>query len=485
MRCVCRAWVSAGLLVGACGGSAGIEPGRETGACVDGECLGDLVCLSDVCVDPDGTGTDEAGPTSNDDTTTSASASASTMASTSMSPTSDATEETSATATTEPGDCADPGITGDNVEIAYLWVANSAEGTVSKIDTRTGEELARYTAGPADQAEPSRTGVNLYGDVAISNRGANTAGPGGITKIAARMQDCDDRDGSGTIETSNGPGNVLPWGQDECVLWNRAIPSLQYTEGPRPTAWEGTLEDGCPSPTPRLWVGWHSIAGAHATFHRLDGSTGEIEDTVEVPGNGLDYGPYGGAVDGNGDFWAIFWQLGPLVRIDGMSLDVERIEMPPPPADMQWAYGMALDQYGNPWIASAGAAAVYDVAKEQWEFVSTGNTSMRGVAIDGQDRAIFAVDAASAAVGCGVSVIDVVGRRLVDNVTIPGCVVPVGVSIDVDGHGWVVDQSANAAFKLHRQSLELEATVTGLTAPYTYSDMTGVGLDLVVNPPGA
>lgn len=26
-------------------------------------------------------------------------------------------------------------------------------------------------------------------------------------------------------------------------------------------------------------------------------------------------------------------------------------------------------------------------------------------------------------------------------------------------------------------------TVTGLVGPYTYSDMTGAGLDLVVNPP--
>ncbi len=37
----------------ACGPSAAdIEPGRETGACVEQACLGELVCLSDVCVDP-------------------------------------------------------------------------------------------------------------------------------------------------------------------------------------------------------------------------------------------------------------------------------------------------------------------------------------------------------------------------------------------------------------------------------------------------
>ena len=40
----------------ACGPSPAeeTEPGRETGTCVEGECLGDLVCVADMCVDPDG-----------------------------------------------------------------------------------------------------------------------------------------------------------------------------------------------------------------------------------------------------------------------------------------------------------------------------------------------------------------------------------------------------------------------------------------------
>ncbi len=483
MHGVFSARVSAVLLLAACGGggAGGAEPGRETGPCVEGLCFGDLECRSDVCVDLDGTGSDDDGPKSGPDTNTSTSNSASTTASTSGSSTSSDSDETSAT--TEPGECADLGITGDDVEIAYLWVANSAEGTVSKIDTRSGLELARYLAGPPDQAEPSRTGVNLYGDVAISNRGSMSGGHGGITKIAARMEDCEDRNGNGSIQTSSRANDVLPWGQDECVLWNLAIPSERYSQGPRPTAWEGTLENGCPSPTPRLWVGWHSVATGQATFHRLDGATGEIEDTVEIAGSGLEYGPYGGAVDGNGDFWAIFWQLGPLVRIDGMSLEVDRIEIPSPGGDLLWAYGMALEQYGNPWIASAGSAAVYDVARQQWRFVSTGHQSMRGVAVDARNRAFFAVDV-SATAGCGLAVVDVVGLTLVEMlVPVPGCVTPVGVSIDVDGHIWVVDQGANAAFQLHRDTFAAEPAVADLVAPYTYSDMTGVGLDLVVDPP--
>lgn len=59
----------------ACGPAAGAPPGKETGACVDAQCLGpELVCLSEVCVDPDaapdataGSGTDDDGTGGVDD----------------------------------------------------------------------------------------------------------------------------------------------------------------------------------------------------------------------------------------------------------------------------------------------------------------------------------------------------------------------------------------------------------------------------------
>ncbi|MEM7155741.1 MAG: hypothetical protein AAF799_23020 [Myxococcota bacterium] len=386
------------------------------------------------------------------------------------------------------GDCpgGGNGMMGEDVEFSYIWVANSPQGTVSKIDTMTGTEVGRYATGPATQSEPSRTSVNLYGDVAVTNRGAQGGGGGGVTKIAARIDDCVDTNGNGTIETSSGATDVLPWGSDECVLWNIPLPSNSYEHGPRPTAWEGTVtQQGCASPSPRLWVGWYNFAGGLGVFHRMNGSTGAIEDTVEIPWNGLNFGPYGGAVNKDGDLWVIGWQLGPLVRIDGDTLDVERIEMPSPPLpDQQWSYGMSLDQYGNPWIASGGAAALYDITAGQWQFVSTGNQSMRGVMVDTEDRAWFAVDSTGLLGGCGIGLIDVNTRSVVaPAIQLPGCITPVGVSIDVEGFVWIVDQGSNQAFKVDPDTYQVQLTVPGLQAPYTYSDMTGAGLNLVINPP--
>ena len=68
-------------------------------------------------------------------------------------------------------------------------------------------------------------------------------------------------------------------------------------------------------------------------------------------------------------------------------------------------------------------------------------------------------------------------------VPLPGALTPVGVSIDSEGKVWVVDQGASMAFKVDPDTYQTLLTVTGLTSPYTYSDMTGAGLGLVTFPP--
>lgn len=377
------------------------------------------------------------------------------------------------------------------VEFSYIWIANSDPGTVSKIDTQTGDELARYETGPADQAEPSRTSVNLLGDVAVSNRGSEIGGFGGVTKIVAREEDCQDRNGNGSIDTSTGPDDVLPWGEDECVMWNLLIPSDTFQHGPRPTAWEGTVdENGDPDPNPRLWIGWYVFDENIARIHRLDGATGQIQDTVDIPWSGSTFGPYGGAVNAEGDFWVLGWADGPLIRVDSETLEVERIELPPQPVDEKGeavernAYGMALDRQGNPWLTSRGVAMKYDVATSEWQLSTTGNDLMRGMMVDREDRAWLAVDDTGPSNGCGLGLIDTLtGEVVAEAIELPGCATPVGVSIDVEGFVWVVDQTFDGAFKVNPDTFAIEFVVDGLEDPYTYSDMTGFGLNLVVNPP--
>jgi hypothetical protein len=107
---------------------------------------------------------------------------------------------------------------GDRVVVAnrVIWIPNSSEGTISKVDTTTHEERGRYRTDGVGYSDPSRTTVNLHGDVISANRWTGSA-----TFVMAG--DCPDQDRDGIVETSQGPQDVLPWGEDECVVWSIAV----------------------------------------------------------------------------------------------------------------------------------------------------------------------------------------------------------------------------------------------------------------------
>ncbi len=369
------------------------------------------------------------------------------------------------------------GCTGGGSDYAFstIWIANSPEGTVSKIDTRTGTELARYVTGPESSPDPSRTSVNLQGNVAVGNRG------GSIATIANRLADCVDQDGDGQIQTSTGAQDVLAWGEDECVLWHADLPFSgdNHTGGPRAVAWDvgETPASACDDAEPRVWVGWRDMPGDTVLLRRLDGKTGETDAEVAIDSwdGRWGHGSYGGAVDGENNFWALgTWST--LIRVDGVTLDVDRWEN-----SEHNAYGIAIDADGNPWLAGFdGRLTHFDVASET--FVDHGNPGpgrLRGLAIDVDGYAWIAGNN-----DCGLVQFDIMSETVVDaGIALPGCSNPVGVSIDVDGHVWVVDRDSSEAYRLDPADGDI-LTVEGLVNPYTYSDMTGAGLGLVFPPEG-
>jgi DNA-binding beta-propeller fold protein YncE len=372
------------------------------------------------------------------------------------------------------GDC--PGGSGaggmDGESLRYIWISNSPDGTVSKINTQTGVEEARFIAGPG-QADPSRTSVNLLGDAVVVDRA------GGIAKIAVTDDRCVDLDDDGVIDTSHGPSDVLAWGSDECVLWHVELPSgggVPNQYGPRPVAWEGVGPEDCAKP--RVWVGWRDDTTGF--FRRLDGETGTSLDEISMPWPGDQWGPYGGATNKQGDFWVMGWQYGPLVRIDADDLTVQIHEIPEPPnGDQQWTYGMALDADGHPWIAGANTVYHFDPNSEQWDFIDVPGASFRGMMIDADGRGWVANNGSSLLVE-----IDTISKTLAHPaVPLADGEMPVGISIDSEGKIWVVDQGASKAFKVDPDTYETLLTVEGLSSPYTYSDMTGAGLGLVSFPP--
>lgn len=118
--------------------------------------------------------------------------------------------------------------------LPFIWVPNSNEGTVSKVDTVTGKELGRYRVGLSN-CSPSRTTVDLQGNCWVGNRANGTVVKIGLYEAGQYI----DKNGNGTIETSrylDGDGNItgneiLPLGKDECVLFEVLLGSTG--SGPR------------------------------------------------------------------------------------------------------------------------------------------------------------------------------------------------------------------------------------------------------------
>lgn len=375
---------------------------------------------------------------------------------------------------------------GMGFDFSYLWVANTDQGSLSKVNTMTLIEEARYFADPnqSGAASTSRTSVNIDGHfVVVSNRGT-----GWVTKVAASPADCVDKNGNGTIETSPDKDTLLPWGEDECVLWSTQVTNNVFGGGvgPRATAWApGTFNpQTCKYENQKVWVGW-LIAPGHAVMGRLDGETGVLEGVADLPNwpltadaaNG--YAPYGAATDAQGFIWttAVFSPL--AVRIDPDTFEATTFTSP----DGDSHYGMTVDNKGRVWFANwqgHGQVSMFDPSDETWHLIpGTGNNIYRGIAVDSDDQ-VWVASNTGGTHGCGMMQVDGLNLTAVQFHTFDQCNQPVGISIDVDGDVWLVD-FAGWAYEIDPVSYQ-KTLIPIANQHYTYSDMTGGGLKNAVTP---
>jgi hypothetical protein len=359
---------------------------------------------------------------------------------------------------------------GGGIDFSYIWIANSSQNAVSKINTQTLIEEGRYLVHP-NNGNPSRTSVSLSGDVAVANRN------GGITKVYANQEDCQDTNGMPGIQTSTGGADLLAWGQDECVAWH--TPMAYSTQ--RPLAWSsGTFNPGsCAWEGQAVWTASaQSGVPGSVVVTVLDGETGAVDSEVPIPEVAIGYyGPYGAAFDTNGDFWFVdAGNDGPtqeLVRVDGVTLDYD-IWITPAISP----YGFTVDTLGRPWIAGyAGGIARFDPVTETFDV----NNMVTGLGIQEDADGIMWMAHYPWDVE-RVIAIDRDSMNVIDEINLPGANLAKGVSIDFYGYVWVVDQGTSA-FRIDPATQTFDV-FTGLVGPYTYSDMTGWGLSSVSNPEG-
>lgn len=343
----------------------------------------------------------------------------------------------------------------EQTTLPFIWVPNSNEGTVSKVDTNTGKELGRYKTGPDTLGNPSRTTVDLKGNVWFGNRDTGT-----VVKIGLYENgQCQDKNGNGIIETSkdlNNDGNVvgaeiLPWGSDECVLFE-----IAGITGARGIAVDSDNN---------LWAGGWSTP----VYKHINGETG-----AELASVTTGKSAYGAIIDASGWLWSSEWTAASVGRLDPVSLTYA--------SNSVWetggAYGMGIDADNNLFISGYFSSTIskYNISTGSPVHVWTrahGDLSMaRGVVVTSDG------DVWVAASGSGK-----VLRLSNDGVLkaiIPVGDFPTGVSVDQEGKVWVVNFGDGhikridpATDTIDLDKLILGSGGSGYAAHYGYSDMTG------------
>jgi streptogramin lyase len=372
-------------------------------------------------------------------------------------------------------------LSSEDVSGQYIWIANSGDSTVSKLDTQTGCEVARYFA----DSDPSRTAVDLYGNGIIACRGGDSS----IIKIAGTKAYCTDKNGNGVIDTAHDAnGNCTieieeMVQEDECVLW-----SVTPDNGNIARA-AGVDKDN------HIWVGYWETK----KLYRLSPEDGSVVTEFQ-----LDERPYGLVIDADGIIWVASRDPHPhrLVKVHPSQGKIGSWPSPGASGDM---YGIGIDAYGKIWIATAEGqgAARFDPISSQWTHVwsFSGYGYTRGIVgktyTDGNGNVVGSkIYVAHHTFGCStdsesrtVTAIDASTMQVMGHIDLGGFRGPVGVGIDREGYLWTVNQcdgelGKGSATKINTNTWQIEGTYPVHDAPYSYSDMTGYVLGTVTAPKG-
>ncbi|MFI5305980.1 MAG: hypothetical protein ACHQ53_01430 [Polyangiales bacterium] len=413
-----------------------------------------------------------------------------------------------------------------------IWIANTKEYTVSKVDTASFTELARYKVPVNDQVNgsengPSRTSVDSEGSVYAGDRYGDN-----LTKISALGDKCPDTNGDGKVTTSSGPKDVLPLGQDDCLIWSTSIAGDARGVAVQEIPSQYTIDDSKPDQPPTVtevpgaryvWTG-----GQENTFklHKIDADTGKILLTLDPPP-----GPtYGLAVDGRGNLWMSAKNANALVRLDTTrcvdascqkekvcvtpcsetscpttcdSAVLERIDLMNAQQGSLTPYGITVDCMQRVWLGGAwGGNGVirYDplaAADARLKHIEDATfNALSSMPFDDNNYGIhgIAADAAGWVWGAG----DNTGVWRIDAETLKVAQVAgtggmdfsaKGMAVDRQGKVWAIPLRQDYAMVITPGMTINDATVqkpiSGLGGPYTYSDMTGEQRRLASNDPGS
>ena len=360
--------------------------------------------------------------------------------------------------------------------LPFIWVPNSNEGTVSKVDTRTGREIGRYRTCPTGvNGQPSRTTIDQFGNCWVANRQSGTVVKIGLMENGQYL----DRNGNGVVDTSqdtNGDGDItgsetLAWSQDECVLYEVIlIPGKEGTY--TPGTYAGGYVDNYWNPGPRgiavdyagnVWAGTHDTM----KYYYLDGTSAAILRTNDTSAFG--HTPYGAVIDANGILWSSGYRepgQNSVLRLDPKDNSMSAINFE------FHTYGLGLDRSNHLFVSGHQESKLSRInvltGAREWT-VNAGYAS----------RGVTCTDDGDVWVACSSE--GTVWRFSNDGIYESKIAVgstPTGVSVDAAGKVWVVNDGDENIVRVDPAlgaygAIDMTKRIIG-GLHYGYSDMTGI-----------
>lgn len=368
----------------------------------------------------------------------------------------------------------------------FLWIPNN-NGTISKINSLNAKEEGRYIVWPSkDKATsyngPSRTAIDLDGNCWVANRGLGT-----VVKIGSKEDSkFEDRNKNGICDTCIDLNNndiiddneLLPWGDDECVLKEIILfgdnPGA-YTPGTYSKEYNNSIFPRALAidRNNNLWVGAYDLK----KYYKIDCTSGKFLSIIDL--SDWNHHPYGAVIDKYGFLWS---SSGPSEEKNLLKIDTNKDVVVSKILDLQELspYCIALDKLNHLFVSgwTSNKIARINIINNTLDWIYSDNMHLnnsRGITCT-SDGDIWVANSGNSTVT----------RYTNDGnfiASIPVGKNPIALSEDSLGNVWVCGLSDEKIYMINHltNKIELIKDISGSNGHYAYSDMTGIIARTITN----
>ncbi len=252
-----------------------------------------------------------------------------------------------------------------------LWVANSAENTISCINRLSDETIGTYAVGP----DPSRTAVDLDGNCWVGCRGDGSVYFVTKDSVIRRFEGFNSARGvaldqSGNVWIANSGNNSI----QKISMPDTLISEQLFLSTPG-NFYYGGLVDG----NNNFWI----LDRAATSMIKYDTEKFPSPDAFEIVK--LPISIYGFTIDTDNTVWVSGCQYPNLYKIDGNNAVLSESYTVPSELFGNTITGVTFDIYGNIWISnfnSFNSVLRFDVEKESFKSFPTNGVSPHGLGAD-------------------------------------------------------------------------------------------------------